>query len=239
MWQAHARPVRSLALSPDERLVASGDEGGEVRTWSLDGEAGRTFPGHHDRVTGLVFADGGRVLASSSWDGSVRTWDEATAKPEQVWIIGLEHLRALHASPDGRRLLISSHAHFARVLNLDGGPPLLLPHTNSVYQAVFSPDGRRILSVGGDAAARLWDAQRGDLLGERRVDDVLVMGRFSPDGTQAALVGWHAAARLWRFGDAEQPPPTAAGLPAWLGGMSSAAVDKDGRLATAAGDAGR
>ncbi|HJU56644.1 MAG TPA: TIR domain-containing protein [Pyrinomonadaceae bacterium] len=47
---------------------------------------------------------------------------------------------------------------------LDKLPPLraTLPHAGGVKDAVFSPDGRKLLTLSGDNKARVWDAATGD-----------------------------------------------------------------------------
>jgi WD40 repeat protein len=37
----------------------------------------------------------------------------------------------------------------------------LVGHTDKVYDAQFSPDGRRIVTGSGDFSARIWDAANG------------------------------------------------------------------------------
>src|ERR1022692_423535 len=56
-------------------------------------------------------------------------------------------------------------------------------HGNIVYTAVFSPDGRRIVTASNDNTARVWDAQTGAELAVLKGHEGSVhSAAFSPDG---------------------------------------------------------
>ena len=64
--------VRALALSPDDRFLATGDEKGWLRVWNP--ETGEKL---YEGTTGLViqslaFSDDGRRLAAALWDSTIR-----------------------------------------------------------------------------------------------------------------------------------------------------------------------
>jgi len=67
--------ARGVAFSPDNRLLASGDEDNTVKLWDVgSGKLLRTLAGHKDPVNCVVFSPDGRMLASGSVDGTTRLW---------------------------------------------------------------------------------------------------------------------------------------------------------------------
>jgi WD40 repeat protein len=72
----HSDFVRSVAFSPDGRLLASGSADKSVVVWDI--AAGKelfTFRGHLAWVGALAFSPDSTRLASGSADGTVRVWD--------------------------------------------------------------------------------------------------------------------------------------------------------------------
>lgn len=65
----------NVALSPDGRTLATGDDQRNVQLWDLDrGTLLATLTGHDATVSALAFAADGRELASGSEDGTVLLW---------------------------------------------------------------------------------------------------------------------------------------------------------------------
>jgi WD40 repeat protein/serine/threonine protein kinase len=64
-------------------------------------------------------------------------------------------------SPDSKRVLTSDDKS-ARVWDAASSQLLFtMPHGDTVYQAVYSPDGGRIVTAGGDGTVRIWSAATG------------------------------------------------------------------------------
>ena len=79
--------------------------------------------------------------------------------------------------------------------------PLLvaqLGHSEAVKSAVFSPDGRHVLTAGGDYTVRLWETETGQEV--RRFDGhsgAVYSAVFSRDGKQVLTASDDKTARLW------------------------------------------
>jgi tetratricopeptide (TPR) repeat protein len=104
-------------------------------------------------------------------------------------------------SPDGKTAVIGSwDGHEAQLCNAATGAPLGAPlqHQGRVEAAVFSPDGRMLLTGCKDQAARLWHVADGRLHGRPLVHPAAVSAvAFSPDG-QTVLIGCEdSTARFW------------------------------------------
>ena len=72
----HSDYVSSLALSPDNTILASGSEDYNIMLWNYINEstAFMTLTGHEDFVISLCFVSN-QILASGSYDKTIRIWN--------------------------------------------------------------------------------------------------------------------------------------------------------------------
>jgi hypothetical protein len=134
---------------------------------------------------------------------SASQWYQATAERlfrKGAWREGVAYLgRALRLDPQNSA---AARDLWSAVVYGEGDrntvPSLVLRRSAAIYTAVFSPDGRRILTASADKTARLWDATTGAQIGDpMRHEDEVVDAAFSPDGPRIATASKDRTARLW------------------------------------------
>jgi len=153
----------------------------------------------------LAFSPDGEELLVAARSGSLTRVDPRTLatralRSSNPW----EPAMAL--SPDGRRLALAADGDRVRLFAWPGGEELASLATGrvSAWGLTFSPDGRR-LAVGFARSLRLFDVERGALLGELEVPGgLLVSVRFQPGAGGLLAAGLSdGLIRLWRAEDGQ------------------------------------
>ena len=113
---------------------------------------------------------------------------------------------------------------------------ILRGHYMKVNSAIFSSDGKRIVSASGDNTLRIWNAKTGQQIGEplKGHESGVCYAAFSPDGKYIVSASWDETVRLWNANTGQQ---ICEPLKGHHGRVSSANFSHDGKLiVSASGD---
>ena len=139
--------VKSVAVSSDERRIASADDH-SVRVWSTStGVELSVLSGHTDRASSVVFSMDDSWIVSGSFDKSMRVWDAATEEILRVLEGHIERVHSVAVSGQGR-IVSGSQNKMVRVWDGFTGEALKMMdgHTKWVSSVAFSRDGNQIAS---------------------------------------------------------------------------------------------
>jgi WD40 repeat protein/tRNA A-37 threonylcarbamoyl transferase component Bud32 len=191
-WSEAIGPVHCLAVSPDERTLASGDGEGTVRLWDI--ATGRALGQYHWQATAihrLAFAPDNRTLAAATAEGVVQQLDATI--PPVFECLQTNSMRDVAPawSPDGETVAAAGAGGTVHLFDRRDGKTrriLRCPHQN-VRCLAFAPDGRTLATVcEHERFARLWNAKSGELLGVTSPQSSPITRiAFCPDGRLASV----------------------------------------------------
>ena len=220
-FTGHPGPIYAVAVSPNNRMVASGGAdktsredpkpSGLIRIWDLQTKELRPILRYDSPVSTLAFSPNSRWLAGGSGDGTIRVWDAGTGNLIHEFNEHTESVWKVDFSPDSKWLLSVSLDGTGFLRNLvtpDRQPSILRQHGTSVYAVSFSPDdgdnGYTFATGSADKRIRLWNtnANNDDELSpdshilEGHNDSVWILA-FSRDGQNLASGSLDGTVRLW------------------------------------------
>jgi WD40 repeat protein/transcriptional regulator with XRE-family HTH domain len=204
-WQAHSYTIATLAMSPDDRFLATTSWEGGIKVWDLASGVSLWTTSLMD-AWALAFAPDGLTLASGGLDGQIHLWNVATGAHLQTLVDHAGPVFRLAWSPASRLL---ASAGFDGQIHLwepgeepSGRPQLTLVrrlsgHTSLVTGLAFAPDGQTLASASWDLTVKLWAVHTGKV-----IETIPVQARnsnlaWSPDGRLLAAAALDPSFWVW------------------------------------------
>jgi WD40 repeat protein len=205
--------VREARFSPDGNyLVAAGADHRlivyDTRFWNITNSVEipglRSWGGDESATSlGLAFSPDSRLIAVVPEDGI-----NLLSLPDLRQLGTLKYpegrmpgRRFVSFSSDGRTLAAcTADESHVKLWDRETQKELrsILVHTDSVYDAAFSPDGGRLVTCSPDQTVKLWDAATGELVRTFKGHTAEVMCvAFSPDGKWLASASNDGAIKVW------------------------------------------
>ena len=188
----HADYVRSLAISPDGKMLAAGggpcQRSGEIRIWDLQSrQLLKTIQGHKDCVYSVAWSPDGKLIASGSYDKSVKLWEASSGKELRTLQDHIDAVFAVAFSPDGKHLASASQDRSVKIWDVASGRRLytLSDALDGLTSLAYSPSGRQIAAAGYDKTIYIWDLgdEDGHLVQSLIADEDSILDLlWSPDG---------------------------------------------------------
>ncbi|MEU8040073.1 serine/threonine-protein kinase [Streptosporangium sp. NPDC049078] len=199
----HIDWVRSVAFSPDGKILATASADATVILWDTTTWQPIRDPltGHGDWVQSAVFSPDGKILATASDDATVILWDTTTWQPIGAPLTGhMGPVWPVAFSPDGTTLVSGGSDRTAIVWDLATRRPVgdPLPHPGEIHALAFSPDGDT-LAVGTGLVVRLWNTRTWRPAGDPLTGHTgsVWSVAFGPDGKSLATASDDKTVILW------------------------------------------
>lgn len=181
-------------------VSVQGDTNSLIRVWDQDGRFLFDFR-YPNSVTMAVFSPDGRQILTAAKDQSAKLWDFSRPVlhrlPDAPKAGGSVVVAAF--SPTGSHMITATrdvYDHLLRLWDEKGNLIDSLPHRRAITAAVFSPDGRRVLSAARDSVARLWTPGASKLILLPH-DGEVDFACFSADGRRILTTAQDSTVRLW------------------------------------------
>ena len=212
----------SLAVSPDGRRAVTGGWRVPSALWDL--EAGTCLM----KLEGLSargVAITSTTIATGLLNGRVVTWDPESGASLREFAGSATG--ALAVRPDGKRAIVPAPPKSAAVIDVETGKVLrrIEDHARGVSCMAFSADGSAAATAGGDGLVIVWDGEGEKETKRIEAGSAVRALAFGPRGLLA--VGQSTGLTIWDAVSGRR----LASFQGHSGGVTSVAIDRDGRRA--------
>lgn len=202
--RAHVLSINSIAVSPDQTLLATGSADGRAGFWDTKTFTFRENPLKVDRygINAVAFSpDNTQLVTTSTGEGTALVWDLSSQQPI-AQLVTPDIINCVAFSPDGTQILtgLGDGSVLIWDKNSPATPIGALPghHTQGVTSLAFSPDTTKIITGSDDRTIIIVDWNSLQPIGEP-LDNTSGVNAlaFSHNGTQIVAGLANGAALIW------------------------------------------
>ena len=165
-FEGHKGPVHCVALSPDCKLVLSGDQEDTALLWDVStGRLVRELKGHKDTVVAAEWSPDGKRFATASMDGTVFVYRTDKTKVRELKADAEIHWLQWH--PKGPIVMAGTADGTCWLWNAQKGSVerILAGHGDAVTAGSFSHDGKVVITGSQDQKVIVWSPKSGQPVG--------------------------------------------------------------------------
>ncbi len=190
--RGHTNGVYDVAFSPDGKYVVSASKDTTIKVWEVTtGKLIRTLKGHTSHIYRVnVVKD--NIVSAGFYDRTVRIWRLSDGKLLHKLTMP-STARSAELSPDGNTLAIGVDDRKIYIYTFDSKANkwnkkyTLTGHTSAIYETIFRPDGKQLLSVSTDKTLRFWDPVAGKSVASVTLGQYALSAMYSTDGKLLAV----------------------------------------------------
>ncbi|NES91235.1 serine/threonine-protein kinase [Okeania sp. SIO2B9] len=197
----HLSSVSSVAISPDNQMIASGSFDRTIKLWKLStGELLDSFIASNI-VLSIAFNPKSNILAIGNVGGIINIWDLATGT---ISCSLSRHSNSIVSmpvvfSPNGDFIASGSDNRTIKIWHQKTCQLLYsIKNSRGINVVAFSPDGKILASGSSDNVIKLWEVETGNLIdkliGHSRDINTIT---FSPDGKILVSGSSDKTIKLW------------------------------------------
>ena len=202
--KGHTHWVRSVAISPDSKILVSGSGDKTIKIWDLNtgNLLNNIISNHGFWITAIAISCNGQFIASGSADKTMKIWRLDTGEVINTINGHKDQVRSLVFSADGKFLVSTSQDNTIKMWRMNNGELIrtFSGHSHWVTCVAIAPDGKTLVSGSYDRTLKIWDINTGQLLNSlighsKEIESIAI----HPQGKIIASVGKDQTIKLWRI----------------------------------------
>jgi|LakMenEpi03Aug12_release.lakeMendotaPanAssembly.Ray.scaffolds.fasta_scaffold25588_2 WD40 repeat protein/transcriptional regulator with XRE-family HTH domain len=228
--------LRTVAISPDGQILATGSDDHIVRLWTLEGEFIKDFPGHNHWLYSLAFSPDGSQLASASEDTTIRIWDVKTSEclhllkqhKARIWSIAYHPNRPWLVAGDDRQNVRLWQTETGECLGRFAG------YSQKIDPLAFHPNGQILATGSNQFMIDLRDVLTGEESDSLPTNGGNILSlAYDPKGEILVAGSEDHSIKIWDCFALENPPKSLQGHYNWV---RTVAISADGQFIASGSD---